>query len=289
MGKNSKNRKAAENNQRMAKSLVSSLVSKGVKLLALDFDKTIVSVHTAGCWRQGTSKLTEHVRPCFKALIKHALESPLNICVVTYSMQPELIQDVLKYALPNCNTNEIIIRASSKDWLPPGNADSQVLGKQQHLAWMVTQLFHKKRLIIQPHEIFLIDDDEENVSTAKQFGHLAYLVPEEVTIQHIYEFVQRMGLVRVARSNSFVAAKRKTFASGGRQARSYSGEGYNRVQTQGSSRAAARSASLERTVDDRTWRKEPARCSCEGHQTAPSTSQNEGRGSTKLFKYKVRT
>lgn len=33
---------------RLAKSIVDELVSKGIKVLALDFDKTIVDVHTAG-------------------------------------------------------------------------------------------------------------------------------------------------------------------------------------------------------------------------------------------------
>ena len=91
---------AAQEN--IARSIVSTLERKGIKLLALDFDKTIVSVHTAGHWRQGTPKLAEHVRPCFQALIKEALLSPnIQVCVVTYSMQPTLIHDVLKMALPS--------------------------------------------------------------------------------------------------------------------------------------------------------------------------------------------
>ena len=100
MGKSSKNQNWARNEVGLARSVVASLSRKGVKLLALDFDKTIVSVHTSGFWRQGTPKLAEHVRPCFKALIKATLESNLNVCIVTYSMQPQLIQDVLKHVLP---------------------------------------------------------------------------------------------------------------------------------------------------------------------------------------------
>ena len=86
----------------LAKTLVQSLTAKGIRLLALDFDKTIVSVHTAGYWRQGTPKLVEQVRPCFKDLIQAALETTprLHLAVVTYSMQPVLIRDVLRFALP---------------------------------------------------------------------------------------------------------------------------------------------------------------------------------------------
>ena len=83
----------------LAKNVVRELVEKGIKLLALDFDRTIVSVHTAGYWKQGTQKLVEHVRPCFRALIKAALESSIHVCVVTYSTQIALIRDVLRLAL----------------------------------------------------------------------------------------------------------------------------------------------------------------------------------------------
>ena len=86
----------------MAQEVVSNLIGKGIKVLALDFDKTIVDVHTAGVWRGGSAKLAEHVRPCFKALIEAALDSKeeIFVSVVTYSMQPSLIHEVLKCAIP---------------------------------------------------------------------------------------------------------------------------------------------------------------------------------------------
>lgn len=92
---------AKSDNTRIAKNIVATLLGKGIKVLALDFDKTIVSVHTAGFWKGGTPKLAEHVRPCFKALIQNTLDNcKLHLCIVTYSMQPALIQDVLKFVLP---------------------------------------------------------------------------------------------------------------------------------------------------------------------------------------------
>ena len=83
-----------------ARDIIAALMNKGIRLLALDFDKTIVSVHTLGHWRGGSPQLADHVRPCFQALMKAALELKLQICVVTYSMQPDLIKDVLKLVLP---------------------------------------------------------------------------------------------------------------------------------------------------------------------------------------------
>ncbi len=83
-----------------AKRIINELVNKGIKVLALDFDKTIVDIHTAGFWRQGTQKLADRVRPCFEALIRAALPTQLHVCVVTYSMQPNLIRDVLRAVMP---------------------------------------------------------------------------------------------------------------------------------------------------------------------------------------------
>ena len=79
---------------------IAVLFRKGIKVLALDFDKTIIDIHTSGFWRQGTPKLVEHVRHCFRLLITAALESKMHVCVVTYSMQPGLIRDVLQLSLP---------------------------------------------------------------------------------------------------------------------------------------------------------------------------------------------
>ncbi len=84
----------------LARRVINTLVDKGVKVLALDFDKTIVSIHTCGFWQKGTPKLAEYVRPCFKALISAGLEKKLFVCIVTYSRQPALIRDVLKLVLP---------------------------------------------------------------------------------------------------------------------------------------------------------------------------------------------
>ena len=88
----------------VAEGIINCLISKGIKLLALDFDKTIVSVHTGGMWKGGTAKLADEVRPCFAHLIEAALNNratDIIVCIVTYSKQPVLIADLLKMVLPN--------------------------------------------------------------------------------------------------------------------------------------------------------------------------------------------
>ena len=89
--------------KQMAQEVIDCIVSKGIKLLALDFDKTIVGVHTKGMWQGETSQLAEEVRPCFVQLLEAALDNradDLNICIVTYSKQPELIRELLDMVLP---------------------------------------------------------------------------------------------------------------------------------------------------------------------------------------------
>lgn len=87
--------------------------------------------------------------------------------------------------------SRIIIRANSKDWAPQSSVTTtNHLGKQQHIAWIVTEMYDKKHIIIQPHEIMLMDDDNENVTLALEFGHQAYEVEEEVTLESIDRYVQ---------------------------------------------------------------------------------------------------
>ena len=86
----------------IASSAVTAFVRRGVKLVALDFDQTILDIHTGGAWRGPSSSLVQYVRPCFKALIEAALAEPrVHLCVVTFSTQPGMIEDVLRAALPN--------------------------------------------------------------------------------------------------------------------------------------------------------------------------------------------
>ena len=85
---------------------------------------------------------------------------------------------------------KLIIRANSAEWSPQSDLPGLCLGKEQHLAWICTALFNKKKVIIQPEEILLMDDDEENVQVAKDFGHQAYQVKDDVTLTSILSYVE---------------------------------------------------------------------------------------------------
>ncbi len=90
------------------------------------------------------------------------------------------------------DTHKILTRANSKDWLPQQSLGGQSYGKQQHIAWIVTELFNRKHAIIHPAEILLMDDDLENVQIAQQFGHIAFEVADDVTLASIENFVENV-------------------------------------------------------------------------------------------------
>lgn len=87
--------------RRSSKNIIEALMKNcNIKLLALDFDRTIIGIHTGGHWNEGVENLVPHVRLCFRKLIKAALKLGLQVAVVTFSMQSDLIRDVLRAVLP---------------------------------------------------------------------------------------------------------------------------------------------------------------------------------------------
>ena len=98
-------------------SMVQRLVSLSVKLIAVDFDLTIINVHTRGSWQFTSKVLASRVRPTFKHFLTAALNcSDLHVAVVTQSPQVSLVREVLEQALPDCDTSLIHIRGSDGKW-----------------------------------------------------------------------------------------------------------------------------------------------------------------------------
>jgi len=91
--------------------------------------------------------------------------------------------------------DRVLIRGVSKSWMPQSSVyDSAacVLGKEEHLARVTTDLYNMRRAIIQSHEIVLIDDDVENVEVARRFGHFAFEVKPDVTVSDIAAYAESL-------------------------------------------------------------------------------------------------
>ncbi|XP_070581642.1 uncharacterized protein [Ptychodera flava] len=174
-----------------ARHIVRQLKSKGVKVLAFDFDETILNIHTGGFWTRDPNLLLPHVRPSMVSLIQPGMESGLHVCVVTFSGQVSLIRHVLEQSLPkSCDISKILIRGSTSDWLPV--EDIPDAGKLQHIASVVAELTVTYGVSIDPEEVFLLDDDNTNVDSAREFGHKAFLVTKAFSHDKLNDYIKQI-------------------------------------------------------------------------------------------------
>jgi hypothetical protein len=102
------------------------IIQAGINFLAIDFDLTLIDIHTNSKYQKSPNDLALHVRPFFKTFVSTALESGLvsiisyfnltrcgsvglKIAIVTFSSQISLIQNVLDIIFPG---NEVTISIS---------------------------------------------------------------------------------------------------------------------------------------------------------------------------------
>lgn len=147
----------------------------GINFLALDFDQTILDIHTGGCWKGSLEELFPHVRPVYAHLIRAALTNGLEVAVVTFSRQTRFVRGVMDHVFSckgggdttnsnhssNSNNNntdletlaaigvlgigdvvdtshKIPIRGGDRSWTY--NGQGSIDGKQQHMASAVEEL-----------------------------------------------------------------------------------------------------------------------------------------------------
>lgn len=113
----------------------------------------------------------------------------------------EVYFDVVFTVCFGSDVGRILIRAVTKDWLPqgasaPSSRSPDFLGKEEHLVRVLTDLYNQKRVIIQSHEVLLVDDDCENVRLAQQFGHVAFKVEDDVKLSDMVSFVESLPMAR---------------------------------------------------------------------------------------------
>jgi len=152
--------------------VLSHLVELKINFLALDFDQTILDIHTGGKWRGSAQELAEHVRPMFYHLIKAAHDANVKVAVVTFSSQVEQISHILELYFPEFST-EIIIRGRDKSWSYEGNG--MKLGKQPFMASAVEEFETIGNVEISRNSTLLVDDDPQNIKLALKDGVRAIL------------------------------------------------------------------------------------------------------------------
>lgn len=151
------------------------LTLEKIRLVAFDFDKTIVNIHTGGRWRSSADELYAHVRPEFQCLIGGCLDHGIHVAVATFSTQKDLVDDVLKRSIP------FATRLSGDVDIPIFGGNDRVKnyrdGKQSQLL-LAMDYFNKQRNDYSsgsprqtPASTVLVDDDGRNIAVAQSDGY----------------------------------------------------------------------------------------------------------------------
>lgn len=83
-----------------------------IKLLAIDFDDTLLNYHLES--RCNAELLITKLRPFIVALIKCALLNNIEVAIVTFSFEEITIQNCLKLVFGD--NNNIILKGSFGEW-----------------------------------------------------------------------------------------------------------------------------------------------------------------------------
>ncbi|KAJ1444453.1 hypothetical protein M885DRAFT_552902 [Pelagophyceae sp. CCMP2097] len=155
---------------------VEKLASAGINFLAIDFDLTLVDIHTEGRWLKPASELATHVRPYMHSLIIEAFSHGMHLAIVTFSPQVDTISKVLEILFPKFS-EQIVIRGGDNTWQYEGMGPRD--GKQSHMASAVEELTHRTSAQISRSSTLLIDDDSLNVDVALRHGVNAVMCSPE--------------------------------------------------------------------------------------------------------------
>ena len=157
------------------------LIKNNIKLICIDFDNTLVSVHTYGKWDESASQLSNYVRPDIEQLINKCLKQNIHVGIVTYSSQHELVNNVLEIVFGQ-NANKIFVRTSDMKYNFK-NSFCSTLIKQNELKMerkipmivsIMFDIYNNTNKLIPVKSVLLIDDDWNNIKTAKNAGFYTY-------------------------------------------------------------------------------------------------------------------
>ena len=145
------------------------LEALGINLLALDFDQTILSIHTGGRWQGSAEELVPFIRPIFADLLRAAVAHNLHVSIVTFTGQIHLVRAVLDTTVGHPAAERIPIRGNDRSWHYSGAGSMD--GKQPHTASAVEELVaHNPGIHITKNTTVLIDDDRKNIRHALKDG-----------------------------------------------------------------------------------------------------------------------
>ena len=159
------------------------LKAQDIRLLALDFDLTVIDRHTGGRWKGTAEELAEHVRPDIHCLLNSAFNRQIDAAIVTFSEQVGLISNVTQQFFPG-------------HYIPVHGWYTSSEGKQGHLLRAIRDINKSHgNTNVSNETTILIDDDKRNIKKARKDGYR--------TIQYDPESDNPMVLVETIISNDY--------------------------------------------------------------------------------------
>jgi hypothetical protein len=129
----------------MIDSCISKFQELGINMVAIDFDQTIVDVHTQGRWTGSVSELAEHVRSEFRLLLQACCEHEILVAIVTFSGQTKIVQGVVETVVgPDYFASHVVVRGQDRSWSYKGVGSKH--GKQHFIASAAEEFEHKWEL-----------------------------------------------------------------------------------------------------------------------------------------------
>lgn len=157
------------------------LIKKNIKLICIDFDNTLLSISTYGKWDDTSSKLATYVRGSFILFINNCLQKNINVAIVTFSNQHQLVKDVLQIIFKEKALNIIVkstlIRYTSKTRFCSKVLQNNKIKLQRKVPMMISviyDIYKNNQIVIPINSVLLIDDDASNIDTARLNGFNTY-------------------------------------------------------------------------------------------------------------------
>ncbi|OWZ19886.1 ABC transporter [Phytophthora megakarya] len=199
-------RPSVDQEEAQALEAAAGLQSIGAKLVCIDFDATFVTVHTGGLWSDSAAALRRHVRRFFLLLVPLLCEAQVNVAIVTFSPQVQLIQDVLRLCFSSHVTEQLVVRGDDRSWtltqdetlsfMPLWQTDGRHLDRKFKLPFMISVALEVQRRsgdVIRNRDTVLVDDDVVNVRVANDSGVVGvYFDPEEQDVESFCKRIRKL-------------------------------------------------------------------------------------------------
>mmetsp|Transcript_37540 Transcript_37540/g.77029 ORF Transcript_37540/g.77029 Transcript_37540/m.77029 type:complete len:198 (+) Transcript_37540:359-952(+) len=168
---------------------ISQLESKGIKAVVFDFDCTITIKHSGGRVRDEKmpAYLEHNISPVFHQLLPSLLSRSFAVGVATfadayrapahYVAGEDLVRKHFEHYFGNPYTNEVMVVAAYPEnyqeevhWRARGLSGPMPNSKEFHLQTLM------RKFETDAKQTALVDDDRNNIQSAKSDGHLTVLV-----------------------------------------------------------------------------------------------------------------